>query len=588
MNDPRVLTGIGVSPGSVIGPAYIVQWGLPDVPHRAVTAEGVPGELKRLRDAIAAVKNHLQELKRRTAEVAGPSQAKIFDTQILMLEDPDFRGAVEGLIEDNQLSAERAFEYQTLEMRALWEQSDSPTLRQRRADLAGIGIRVLHRLLGRSVEDVLTRPGATPVIVFTRELTPGLTVEFDREHVAGFASVEGTRTSHAAILAHGLGIPCVMGLVGGLDRVRQDGIVILDGTRGTVIIDPTPQEIADAEVVADRRRRLEVELEEVVDQPAITVDGIRVSLRGNVDLPEELDAAATHGAEGVGLLRTEFLVLGRAELPGEDEQAAYFQRVAQRFPGQPVVVRTYDLGGDKFPAAFRPPREANPFLGWRAIRVCLDEPDIFRTQARAVLRAQIEGNVQLMLPLVTSLEELYRARELIAESSDALRQEGVEAAQTVPVGVMIETPAAALLAEEFARESDFLSVGTNDLTQYTLAVDRGNARLADRFTPFHPAVVRSLQQIVDAGRAAGLEVSVCGEMASDVRAVLLLLGMGYRVLSVSPPRLPLVRWLLRRLDHGAAESVAAEVSKASTTGRVIELLREGIADLVDADLLSLA
>ena len=588
MIDPRLLTGIGVSPGSVIGPAYIVQWGLPDVPHRVVLREEVPGELQRLRDAIAAVKDHLQELKRRTAEAAGPSQAKIFDAQTLMLEDPQFLGAVERLIEDNQLSAERAFEFKTLEMRVLWAQSDSPTLRQRRADLAGIGIRVLQRLLGRSVEDVLTRPGAAPVIVFTRELTPGLTVEFDREHVAGFASVEGTRTSHAAILAHGLGIPCVMGLVGGLDRVQQDGVVILDGTRGTVLIDPTPQEIADAELVADRRRRLEVELEEVVDQPAITVDGIRVSLRGNVDLPEELDAAADHGAEGVGLLRTEFLVLGRAELPGEDEQAAYFQRVAQRFPGDPVVVRTYDLGGDKFPAAFRPPREANPFLGWRAIRVCLDEPDIFRTQARAVLRAQIEGNVQLMLPLVTSLEELYRARELIAESSDALRQEGVEAAQTVPVGVMIETPAAALLAEELARESDFLSVGTNDLTQYTLAVDRGNARLADRFTPFHPAVVRSLQQIVEAGRSAGLDVSVCGEMASDIRAVLLLLGMGYRVLSVSPPRLPLVRWLLRRLDHGAAESVAAEVSKAPTTGRVIELLREGVAGLVDADLLSLA
>ncbi len=588
MSDPRLLTGIGVSPGSVIGPAYIVQWGLPDVPHRVVSPEEVPGEVKRLRHAIAAVKDHLQELKRRTAEVAGPSQAKIFDAQTLMLEDPEFLGAVERLIEDNQLSAERAFEYQTLEMRVLWAQSDNPTLRQRRADLAGIGIRVLQRLLGRSVEDVLTRPGAAPVIVFTKELTPGLTVEFDREHVAGFASVEGTRTSHAAILAHGLGIPCVMGLVGGLDRVQQDGVVILDGTRGTVLIDPTPEEIADAELVANRRRRLEAELEEVVDQPAITVDGIRVSLRGNVDLPEELDAAADHGAEGVGLLRTEFLVVGRAELPSEDEQAAYFQRVAQRFPGQPVVVRTYDLGGDKFPAAFRPPREANPFLGWRAIRVCLDEPDIFRTQARAVLRAQIEGNVQLMLPLVTSLEELYGARELIAESSDTLRQEGVEAAQTVPVGVMIETPAACLLAEEFARESDFLSVGTNDLTQYTLAVDRGNARLADRFTPFHPAVVRSLQQIVEAGRSAGLDVSVCGEMASDVRAVLLLLGMGYRVLSVSPPRLPLVRWLLRRLDHGVAESVAAEVSKAPTTGRVIELLREGVADLVDADLLSLA
>ena len=585
MQDPRLLTGIGVSPGSAIGPAYIVQWGLPDVPPKVVSKAAVPGEIERLHQAIAAVKEHLKELKQRTIERAGASQGKIFDAQLLMLEDPDFLAAVERLIQDNQLSAERAYEFKTLEVRLLWAQSESPTLRQRRADLAGIAIRVLQRLLGQSVEDVLTREGGAPVIVFTRELTPGLTVEFDREHVAGFASVEGTRTSHAAILAHGLGIPCVMGLVGGLNRIQRGSTVILDGTRGTILADPTPEEITQAKAEAERRRQLQVELEGAVGQPAVTVDGIRVALRGNVDLPEELDAAADHGAEGVGLLRTEFLVLGRTELPSEDEQATYFRRVARRFSGEPVVVRTYDLGGDKFPAAFRPPRENNPFLGWRAIRVCLDEPEIFRTQARGILRAQTEGNLRLMLPLITSLEELSKARELVEESAEALQQEGISAARSVPVGVMIETPAAALLAEEFAQDSDFLSVGTNDLTQYTLAVDRGNARLANRFTPFHPAVVRLLQGVIDAGNSAGLEVSVCGEMASDLRAALLLVGMGYRVLSISPPQLPLVRWLLRRFDGDTAKSVAAEVVKAATTDRVIELLNEGIADLVDVDLL---
>ena len=585
MQDPRLLTGIGVSPGSAIGPAYIVQWGLPDVPPKVVSKAAVHGEIERLHQAIAAVKEHLQVLKQRTIERAGASQGKIFDAQLLMLEDPDFLAAVERLIQDNQLSAERAYEFKTLEVRLLWAQSDSPMLQQRRADLAGVAIRVLQRLLGQSVEDVLTREGGAPVIVFTRELTPGLTVEFDREHVAGFASVEGTRTSHAAILAHGLGIPCVMGLLGGLNRIHRGGTVILDGTRGTILADPTPEEISQAKAEAERRRQFQVELEGAVGQPAVTVDGIRVALRGNVDLPEELDAAADHGAEGVGLLRTEFLVLGRTEMPGEDEQATYFRRVAQRFPGEPVVVRTYDLGGDKFPAAFRPPRENNPFLGWRAIRVCLDEPEIFRIQARGILRAQTEGNLHLMLPLITSLEELSRARELVEESAEALQQEGIAAASSVPVGVMIETPAAALLAEELARDSDFLSVGTNDLTQYTLAVDRGNARLANRFTPFHPAVVRLLRVVVDAGNSAGLEVSVCGEMASDLRAALLLVGMGYRVLSISPPQLPLVRWLLRRFNGDAAKSVAAEVVKAATTRRVMELLNEGIADLVDVDLL---
>lgn len=584
MKDPRLLTGIGVSPGLAVGPAYVVTWGVPDVPQRVVSKGDVPREIERLREAIADVKRHLDELRQHAAEHAGATEAKIFDAQILMLEDADFLGAVERLIRDNQLSAERAFEFEVLELRVLWAQSESQMLRQRRADLAGIGVRVLKRLLGQSIQDVLKDRSGKPVIVFTRELTPGLTVEFDREQVIGFASVEGTRMSHAAILAHSLGIPCVMGLVGGLDNIRTDGLVILDGTSGTVLTDPTPEEIAEAESKAERRRQFDAELE-AVGAPAETLDGVRVALRGNIDLPEELDTAAEHGAEGVGLLRTEFLVVGRSELPGEDEQAEYFSRICRRFPDHPVVVRTYDLGGDKFPAPFRPPREANPFLGWRAIRVCLDEPDIFRTQARAILRARLDGDVQLMLPLVTQLEELERSRELVAESAAALEREGIPAAPDVPIGVMIETPAAAMLAEEFAAASDFLSVGTNDLTQYTLAVDRGNARLADRFTPFHPSVVRLLKRIVEAGKRANLEVSVCGEMASDPRAAILLLGLGYRVLSISPPRLPLVRWLIRQLDAGIAESVAAEAVEASTTGQVVSLLTEAMNGLVDVDLL---
>ena len=584
MKDPRLLTGIGVSPGLAVGPAYVVTWGVPDVPQRVVSKGDVPREIERLREAIADVKRHLDELRQHAAEHAGATEAKIFDAQILMLEDEVFLGAVERLIRDNQLSAERAFEFEVLELRVLWAQSESQMLRQRRADLAGIGVRVLKRLLGQSIQDVLKDRRGEPVIVFTRELTPGLTVEFDREQVIGFASVEGTRMSHAAILAHSLGIPCVMGLVGGLDKIRTDGLVILDGTSGTVLTDPTPAEIAEAESKAERRRQFDAELE-AVGAPAETIDGVRVALRGNIDLPEELDTAAEHGAEGVGLLRTEFLVVGRSELPGEDEQAEYFSRICRRFPDHPVVVRTYDLGGDKFPAPFRPPREANPFLGWRAIRVCLDEPDIFRTQARAILRARLDGDVQLMLPLVTQLEELERSRELVAESAAALEREGIPAAPDVPIGVMIETPAAAMLAEEFAAASDFLSVGTNDLTQYTLAVDRGNARLADRFTPFHPSVVRLLKRIVEAGKRANLEVSVCGEMASDPRAAILLLGLGYRVLSISPPRLPLVRWLIRQLDAGIAESVAAEAVEASTTSQVVSVLTEAMNGLVDVDLL---
>jgi phosphotransferase system enzyme I (PtsI) len=360
--------------------------------------------------------------------------------------------------------------------------------------------------------------------------------------------------------------------------------VILNGTDGTVLLEPGESEIAAARHIEGRRRRLAETLADTAGQPAVTLDGARMTLRGNVDLPEDLESAVQHGADGVGLLRTEFLLLGRTAMPSEDEQAAFFRRVVDRFAGRTVVVRSYDLGGDKFPAAFRPPREANPFLGWRAIRVCLDFPDIFRTQIRAILRARAHGDVCLMLPLVTQVEEIERTRELVSEAAESLTRLGVEAADTLPVGVMIETPAAAILADQMAERSDFLSVGTNDLTQYTLAVDRGNARLAERFTPLHPAVVRMLRRIVEAGHRVGLEPSVCGEMASDPMSTFLLMGLGYRVLSVAPRALPLVRWLVRQVDLVTAERAADAVLACSTTRDTVAVLEEALAKHVDLDL----
>ncbi len=361
--------------------------------------------------------------------------------------------------------------------------------------------------------------------------------------------------------------------------------MILDGTHGVVLLDPTAEQLAEARAAEGLRQELAREMDKVVSEPAVTADGVALALRGNVDLPEELDSTAEHGAEGVGLLRTEFLILGRTKLPGEDEQAAFFERVAKRFPAHPVIIRSYDLGGDKYPAPFQSAPEANPFLGWRAIRVCLDQPEIFRTQIRALLRARRHGDVQLMLPLVTQVEEVEQARELVAETARELRREGVPAAQDLPVGVMIETPAAAVLADELAQRSDFMSIGTNDLTQYTLAVDRGNARLARRFTPHHPAVVNLLKQIVEAGERAGVETSVCGEMASDPISAFLLLGLGFRVLSVAPPTLPLVRWLVRQVEVRGAERAAEGALQAATTSEATEVIEEAISHYVDLELL---
>lgn len=584
MSGERLLRGIGVSPGIAIGPAVVIHWELPEVKRRAVPAAAVDDEVARLRQAVAKVRVLLQDLRHRTAKRAGPEEARIFDAQILMVEDPDFLREVESLIRENQLSAERAFEFKTLEMRALWAQSSSAQLRQRVADLVGLQVRVLNQLVGRTVESILHEGAQRSPIVFTRELSPGATVQLEMEEVAAFASEEGTRIAHAAILARSLGIPCVMGLVGGLDRIEDGVEVILDGARGTVLLEPTPAEITDARAREERRGALARELADVVRQPAVTADGTAVALRGNLDLPEELDGLVARGAEGVGLLRTEFLVLGRSELPDEEEQTRFFSRVAQRFPGGAVVVRSYDLGGDKFPAGFRPLPEPNPFLGWRAIRVCLDRPEIFRTQIRALLRARRHGDVRLMLPLVTRVEEVDQTRALVVEAAEALRREGIAAARSLPVGVMIETPAAALLADELAERSDFLSVGTNDLTQYTLAVDRGNARLAGRFTPLHPAVLRMLKQIVGAGTRAKCELSVCGEMASEPLSAFLLLGLGYRVLSVAAPALPLIRWLLRRVHEAGARRAAAAAVAAATPDHAAAALEAELGRYVDLSL----
>jgi phosphotransferase system enzyme I (PtsI) len=584
MTPGRRLYGVGVSPGIATGPSVVLRRDLPDVPDRVIPEDGVDAEVQRLRDALAVVRATLERLRARAEERVGPEEAKIFEAQLLMLEDRELLPAVERLIRENQLTAEQAFEFKSLEVRALWANSPSAQLRDKLGDLSGVLLRVLYQLLGRADEEQFQGVGR-PAVIVTRELTPGLTLQFEREHVVGFVSEEGTRTSHAAILARSLGIPCVMGLAGALDEIPPGAELVIDGTRGTVLVGPSQEEIAEAQGFERRRHALREELERSLDQPAVTVDGEAVALRGNLDLPEELELLTRNGAEGVGLLRTEFLVVGRATLPHEDEQFDYFRRVARRLAGFPVTVRSYDVGGDKFPAAFRIPTEPNPFLGWRAVRVCLDCPDVFVPQLRALLRARLHGDVRLMLPLVVDVGEVVRARELIGQARAELRREGVPHADDLPVGVMIETPAAVVLADQLAATCDFFSVGTNDLTQYTLAIDRGNARLAERFSGYHPAVLRLLRQVAEVGRAARLPVSVCGELASEPLGVFLLLGLGYRELSVSPMALPVVRWLVRRLRVSQGMAGAEAACDAIGPTEALAALETHLAGAIDLEVL---
>jgi len=411
-------------------------------------------------------------------------------------------------------------------------------------------------------------PKGAGAILVTHDLTPSLTVQLDPEAIAGIATDAGTRTSHVAILARSLGIPAVVGLRDATTRLAGRERAVLDGTSGALIIAPSD---AEEEAYRNRARRDaldEAELRRLATGDAVTTDGARVVVLANVDLPEEAELAANSGAEGVGLMRTEFLVLGRANMPDEEEQYRAYARVIDAFAGQPVVLRTFDVGGDKLPVGGFP-AEPNPFLGWRAIRMCLDESEMFKVQLRAVLRAAMHGDVRLLLPLVVTVEEVQATKLLLREAAAELSARGIAHRSELPLGVMIETPAAAVTADLLAGEVAFFSVGTNDLVQYTLAVDRGNVNLASRFTPLHPAVLRLIRSTVEVGHARGLSVGVCGEMASEPVMAFALIGLGLRQLSVSPRAVPLVKRLVRGVSADIARE-AAEAALAAPTAAAAE------------------
>jgi phosphoenolpyruvate-protein phosphotransferase (PTS system enzyme I) len=418
-------------------------------------------------------------------------------------------------------------------------------------------------------------PKGAGAILVTHDLTPSLTVQLDREAIAAIATDAGTRTSHVAILARSLGLPAVVGLRDATTRLDGAERVILDGSAGAIIVNPSEEDVETYRARALRELQEQEALRAFANEEAVTRDGVRVTLRANVDLPEEAESAAHSGAEGVGLMRTEFLVVGRPTMPDEDEQYRAYRRVVEAFGGRPVVIRTFDIGGDKLPVGGFP-SEPNPFLGWRAIRMCLDLPDLFKTQLRALLRAAVHGDVRIMLPLVVTLDEVRQARTLMDEAVEELRARRVAHRADVPLGVMIETPAAAYSAASFVNDVSFFSIGTNDLVQYTLAVDRGNANLASRFTALHPAVLGLIQRTLQVGIGHGLDVAVCGEMASQPLMAFALLGLGIRNLSVSPRGVPLMKRIVRSVDSGDAERSALAALAAPTAALAEMELRRGL------------
>jgi phosphotransferase system enzyme I (PtsI) len=572
-NLPALVSGISASPGIVVGRAHLLRWEVPDVDGtRTVTDEDIPGEIARFAHARGDAIARLRQVRERAERNAGPAEAAIFDVQISIIEDDDLRRRVEGAIRSG-FGADRAFDVVMLEWRDQFARSSHALMRERVGDITDVHIRVLSLLLGLPDHDPVSLPKGANAILVTHDLTPSLTVQLDRECIVGIATDAGTRTSHVAILARSLGLPAVVGLLDATNRVESGDQVILDGTAGTLVVRPTAAQLAEASRRSRKEKDELAELAKLADEDAITADGVRITLRANVDLPDEAVAAAASGAEGVGLMRTEFLVVGRATMPTEDEQVESYAKVIKAFGGHPVVIRTFDVGGDKLPVGGYP-SEPNPFLGWRAIRMCLDEPEIFKSQLRALLRAAVYGDVRIMLPLVVTVDEVRQTRFLLDECATELKAEGVPHRADIPLGVMIETPAAAVTADALAHDVSFFSIGTNDLVQYTLAVDRGNASIAGRFTPLHPAVLRLISMTVNVAKQHGLDVSVCGEMASEPLMAFALIGLGLRTLSVSAMSVAQVKRIVR-LMHTTEAAQAAELAlNAGTAAAAEAILRE--------------
>jgi phosphotransferase system enzyme I (PtsI) len=562
------LQGIGASPGRVMGKVRRADAEIPRVPHRTIAPEEVEQELERFEAAREAALERTRELRERTVERLGEIEAKIFDPQALMLEDPDLVEGTEAYIRENYLSAERAFDWRLLELRSRFLDSAHAMVADRLADLQDIRGRVLQRL---QQDDATASEEEVGDVLAYRELTPGVAVDLDPERVTGILTAAGSRASHSAVLARSLGIPTVVGIGNRLQDIEPGVRIILDGASGRIVVDPTEEEIEGFRNTRAQSEKRRARVEELKGLPSETRDGVPVTLQANLDQPGEAEEAARVGAAGVGLFRTEFLVIGRRIIPDEEEQYQAYRRVVEAFPDQEVTLRTFDIGGDKFPIFLQVPPEENPYLGWRAVRVCLDHPELFRNQLRAALRAARHGRMRLLIPFVISADEIRRTRELIRDVRDSLDLDEDEL--EVPLGVMVETPAAVETVDQLAPHVDFLSLGTNDLTQYVLAVDRNDAQLAGLYEPLHPALFRLYRRLRREADDAGLSVSVCGDLATDPVGLAALLGLGYRKFSLPPASLLEVKEWMRAVDVGELTEVCEGIGGVESAAEIREPLR---------------
>lgn len=560
------LKGIPAAPGVAMGHALFFDSGEISVPKRSITEDQVPYEVLRLEEALIKTRHQILSIQKQLSEALDQEHAEILNAHLLVLEDQSLREEIINGLKTQRLNVEAIFNDVLRRHLKAFSKTDDEYLRERTADIDDVRKRVLRNLLGRHSEFVEHLP--QPAVLVAHDLSPSETAQMHKRNVLAFVTDIGGRTSHTAIMAKSLEIPAVVGLEVATKRIQKGDLIIVDGTHGEVILDPDPQTIKRYAVEQRRYQEINRQLLQLKDLPAETLDHHHVVLSANIELPDEVPSVIAHGADGIGLFRTEFLYLNRADFPTEEEQFQAYREVAERLSPHPVIVRTMDLGGDKFLSPLQFPTEMNPFMGWRAIRFSLARPDIFRIQLRAILRASTSGNLKLMYPMISGFEELRRANEILADVEQELKREGIPFAEDLEIGAMIEVPSAALTCDLLAGEVDFFSIGTNDLIQYALAVDRVNEKIAYLYEPTHPAILRLIKQIIDVGHAAKIWVGMCGEMAGEPPLTLLLLGMGLDEFSTSPVQLPLVKQVIRSVEHSFAQSVVEEALTLRTSKEV--------------------
>jgi len=551
----KILRGIAVSGGVCRGKIVVLGKVRDTIPRREVSEADVPQEIQRFEHALLQTRRQVLEVKRKVNEAMGAKDASIFDAHLLVLEDPTLIDEVTRLIQEQRVNAEHAFRHVAEKYAATLSSMDDEYLRERAADLRDVTARVLDILLGRTDETALHKLKESCIII-SEDLSPSTTALLDKKMVLGFATDVGSKTSHTAIMARSLEIPAVVGLHDASKQLTTGQYVLLDGFNGLLVINPTDQTLFEYGQLVRKRVNLQEKLRDLREEPAITLDGARITLSANIEQAADAEHVRACGAEGVGLFRTEYLYLNRETLPTEEEQYQAYRQVAAALKPNPVVIRTLDLGGDKFISHLWMPQELNPFLGWRAIRFCLQERALFRAQLRAILRAAVEGNIKMMYPMISGLDELNQANALLEECRRELQAERIPFGEALETGAMIEIPSAVLTADSLAKRVKFLSIGTNDLIQYSLAVDRLNEKIAHLYEPTHPAIVRLIKATVEAGRRNGIWVGVCGEMAGDPALVPLLLGLDIDELSAAFSVVPQVKFLIRRLKLSEARQLA--------------------------------